>query len=209
MPTIDQIISGLAYIVNEYSLFAILWHAAIYILITALILKKLPTDKLFTLLLCLPLISVAIFAWLAGNPFNTMVFSIAAILIFSFGLRAEKSPVTYSHSVFVIAGILMVIFGLVYPHFIKTDSLIQYLYSSPAGLIPCPTISILIGFALIYNGFNSKAVTVTLIILGLFYGFIGVAKLAVYLDFFLILGAGILLTEFIISPKVTPRTIRS
>jgi hypothetical protein len=195
----EDIINGLQSIVDDNSAFAVIWHCVFYILIAALALKWTPSNKLSGLLTCLPLISVAIFGWLTGNPFNGTVFSIATILMFIFGLKASGQPINYSQFPFIIAGILMITFGLVYPHFIKPDSIIKYLYASPAGLIPCPTLSVLIGFLLLYNGFGSQPITLTLILLGLFYGIFGVLKLRVYLDLFLLFGTLTLLVKYLLS----------
>lgn len=195
----EDIISGLQSIVNDYSAIAILWHVVFYILIAALLAKWEPSNRMFGLFLSLPLLSVAILAWLSGNPFNGSVFSIASILILIFGYKANSQPLNYSQLAFIITGIVMIIFGLVYPHFTNTDSIFKYLYASPLGLIPCPTLSILIGFTLLYNGFGSQSLTLTLIVLGLFYGIFGVLKLAVYLDLFLLFGTVSLLIKYIIS----------
>jgi hypothetical protein len=102
----------------------------------------------------------------------------------------------------MVTGILMIVFGLIYPHFISANSFLKYLYTSPVGLIPCPTLSILIGFLLLYNGFGSQPITITFIAFGLFYGIFGVLKLAVYLDIFLILGSIALLIKHFIPLKV-------
>lgn len=195
----EEIINGLQSIVNDYSTIALIWHAVFYILIAALIAKWEPSNKILGLLISLPLLSVAILAWITGNPFNGTMFSIATILIFIFGLKTNSQPINYSQLTFMIAGILMIIFGLVYPHFINPDSILKYLYASPAGLIPCPTLSVIIGFLLLYNGFGSQPITLTLIVLGLFYGIFGVLKLAVYLDIFLLLGTITLLVKYFLS----------
>ena len=94
---------------------------------------------------------------------------------------------------------MMIIFGLVYPHFIETNSIFRYLYASPVGLIPCPTLSILIGFVLLFNGFGSQSIILAFIVAGLFYGFFGAFKLGVYLDLFLILGTLTLSVKFILA----------
>jgi hypothetical protein len=198
----EDIIAGLQSIVDEYSIFALVWHLFFYLLITALILNWAPSNKLFGLLICLPLISVSIFAWFTGNPFNGTVFSIATILLIILGLKANGQPIHCSQLPFIIAGILMITFGLVYPHFINPDSIIKYLYGSPAGLIPCPTLSVIIGFLLLYNGFGSQPIMLTFIVLGLFYGIFGVLKLAVYLDFFLLAGTVTLLFRYLLSLRI-------
>lgn len=198
MTRTEQILSSLQSIVNDYSLIAIIWHVLFYFLIAALLLKWSPSDKVFGLLLCIPLLSVSLFAWISGNPFNGSLFAIAAILVFIFSLKAPVQSVQTSQFIFVLSGIIMVSFGLVYPHFIKPDSVIGYFYASPAGLIPCPTLSILIGLALIFNGFGSQSISLLLIILGLFYGFFGVFKLKVLVDLFLLAGAIMYLIKYLL-----------
>lgn len=195
----QDIVNGLQSIVDNYQTFAILWHITFYILIGALLFKWEPSNKTFAFLIALPLLSVAVFAWFTGNPFNGLVYSLATILLVFLGMKADSQPVEYSQVPFIIAGVLMITFGLLYPHFISPDNPIRYLYESPVGLIPCPTLSVIIGFLLLYNGFNSQSITLTLIILGLFYGIFGVLKLAVYLDLILLLGSITLLAKYIMT----------
>ena len=201
MPKTQDIINGLHAIANDFTAFAIAWHIIFYLLIAALLTIWKPANKLFVMLICLPLVSVAAFAWLTGNPFNGMLFSIMAILVFIFGLRTSSAPINLSQLPFMLAGILMIIFGLLYPHFTETDSFFRFLYASPGGLIPCPTLSIIIGFALIYNGFGSQPIMLIFIVFGLFYSVFGVLKLGVNLDLFLLFGTIVLLVKYITSLK--------
>jgi hypothetical protein len=202
MPKTEEILHGLQTITNSYSTFAIIWHTVFYLLLAALIARWQPSNKIFAILTCLPLLSVAAFAWLSGNPFNGILFSILAILIIIFGLRASNQPVQTSQYIFMVIGILMIVFGLVYPHFANVDSVFKYLYASPLGLIPCPTLSLIIGFLLLYNGLGSQSLTLTFIVFGLFYGLFGVLKLAVYLDIFLVFGTIALLVKYFIPLKL-------
>jgi len=201
MPKTDEILAGLEGIVNNYSLIAIVWHVVLYAIIVALLARWLPTNKFFVLMMCLPVISVAVMAFMTGNPFNGMLFSILAVLVIIFGMRVSGQPVQTSGLVFMVIGILMIVFGLVYPHFISEGSFVRYLYASPVGLIPCPTLSLLIGFLLLYNGFGSQSVTLTFVIFGLFYGIFGVLKLGVYLDIFLVFGSVSLLVKYFLALK--------
>jgi len=95
----------------------------------------------------------------------------------------------------------MIIFGFVYPHFLNTDTFMKYLYSSPLGLVPCPTLSLLIGIILIFNGSGSNAISITFIIFGLFYGLFGVFKLGVHLDIGLLLGTLTLIVKYVLTIK--------
>jgi hypothetical protein len=199
MPKPQEILNGLQTIVNDYSIFAIIWHIVFYLLIIALIFRWQPSNRLLGTLICIPLLSVAVFAWLTGNPFNGILFAVASILILVFGLKAPTQTISLSQTPFVVIGIIMILFGLIYPHFLKPDSVVEYLYASPAGLIPCPTLSIIIGLALLLSGFTSPSITLTLILIGLFYGVFGVFRLAVYLDLFLFFGTIALLVQYILA----------
>lgn len=95
----------------------------------------------------------------------------------------------------------MIVFGLIYPHFLNTDSLIKYLYASPLGLVPCPTLSLVIGFVLLYNGLRSNSISIAFIVIGLFYGIFGVFKLGVYLDLGLLFGTITLLIKYLVRLK--------
>lgn len=195
----QEIIEGLQAIVNQNIMFSIGWHVAFYALIAALIAKWKPSNELFALLIGLPALSVAFFAWLSGNPFNGSMFSILAILVLIFGLKASNQSVQFSSVPFAVAGVGMILFGLIYPHFIEANSIFKYLYASPVGLIPCPTLSVMIGFLLLFRGFGSSYITLTLIVFGLFYGIFGVLKLAVYLDLFLVAGTITLLAKYFLT----------
>lgn len=201
MPKTQEIISNLESISNDYVAVAVFWHIAFYILLAFLLAKWAPSNKFLSVLLCLPLFSVATFAWIAGNPFNGVLFLAFGILVFIFGLRTSPEPIDKSSMPFMILGMLMIIFGLIYPHFIHADSFIRYFYATPQGLVPCPTLSLLIGFMLLYNGFGSHAMTITFIVFGFFYGIFGVLKLGVHLDIGLILGTGGLLVKYLIMIK--------
>lgn len=205
MTSSELILSGIQTIVTENKSIAIIWHVLFYILFAALMIKWKPANKVLASLLCLPLISVSTLAWISGNPFNGSFFALAAILFFIFGIKAPSNSFRIYQPVFFLPGIIMVIFGMVYPHFIQTASVTTYLYSSPAGIIPCPTLSILIGLALIYGGFGSRSLSLLLIIYGLFYGIFGVLKLRVIIDLFLLFGALMLLIRHLSVRSVTQK----
>lgn len=192
----NEILSGLQQTVDEYSIVAIAWHMVFYVLVIALLLKWKPSGKLLATLFALPLISVAVLAWTSGNPFNGSTFSLLSLLVIIAGLKAPASRIKTTTAVWMIPGVLLVAFGLFYPHFIE-GTLIEFTYRSPVGLIPCPTLSLIIGFMLLYGGFGSKFLKSILICFGLFYGLFGVLKLSVYVDLVLLFGTLVLCMQLI------------
>ena len=96
-------------------------------------------------------------------------------------------------------------FGWVYPLFLESPSLLTYLYAAPTGLIPCPTLSIVIGLTVILSGLGSRLFSLLLGVSGVFYGIFGSARLGVMID--LVLLAGALLILFLaLSNKQIPAT---
>jgi hypothetical protein len=202
MPRSEDILNSLHALANDYRAIAVFWHIISYLLIAFLMLNLDPSNRLFGIILTLPVVSVALFAWISGNPFNGTLFTILAVMFFLFALGSTSNPIGMASWPFLAIGIAMVIFGLVYPHFLETQSFIRYAIASPFGLIPCPTLSVVIGFLLIYNSLGSHLVALTLIIFGLFYGLFGAIKLRVYLDYFLIFGSLVLLVQFILMTRI-------
>jgi hypothetical protein len=75
----------------------------------------------------------------------------------------------------------------------------MYLIAAPMGLIPCPTLSTVIGLTLLFQSFNSTRWTIVLALIGLFYGLFGVVRLHVYIDVILVIGSVLLIIHAFIS----------
>jgi hypothetical protein len=189
MPTPQEILAGLAGTTNDYWLVAAAWHGIFLILIFLLFSGWRPNKKLAGMLLVLPLLSVSVFAFLASNPFNAAVFLILSVILLIIWARFPAETVTLSGSYFLGAGLLMILYAWVYPHFMAEGLTLKYLYAAPMGLIPCPTLSLVIGFTLLFQGFGSKKWVITLVVAGLFYALFGIIRLEVFLDFGLLAGS--------------------
>jgi len=206
MPTPNEILEGLATISNNFTFVSIIWHIIFAVAIAALITGWRPPRRLAAAALAVPLLSVSIFAWIHHNPFNGIVFLLFALLLIIVGLRLPNEKVRAAPAWGFVIGILLVIFGWVYPHFLESGSWFEYLYAAPTGLIPCPTLSISIGFALLANGMSSRAWSLLLAFVGLFYGLFGALRLEVRLDIGLFIGAlTLLILAFTLKPDLPPR----
>ena len=188
MPGPDAILNGLALIANEWRGLAVAWHVA-GLIVGIYALSQRPSQRATAMLVVLPLTSVSALAWWSGNPFNGATFLFLALLMVLAATRMGRQAIAVGHRSWAAAGILLVAFGLIYPHFLVTNSWVSYLYASPFGLIPCPTLAVVAGISLIFDAFGSRLWAASLVVASLAYGIIGVVALGVWIDATLIVGA--------------------
>jgi hypothetical protein len=103
-----------------------------------------PSARLVGHLLIAPLLSVSLVAWLSGNPFNGTVLAVLAATLVGTTARFSNASVRLASRAWVAAGGGFTVFGWTYPHFLRTDSWTTSLYTAPFGLLPCPTLSVVI-----------------------------------------------------------------
>lgn len=193
MPSAAQVLAGLKEIANAGQPLAILWHLILAVVLVVMLMGRRPSMRAAGILFALPLFSVAAAAGFSGNPFNALVFGLVGLGLLVISRGVSRRPVEFSAPWTRIAGTVMLIFGWIYPHFLDTDSVLTYFYAAPLGLIPCPTLSAVIGGALILSSLGSRILSLTLGITGMFYGVTGVWRLGVAIDWFLVAGSTLLL----------------
>lgn len=201
MPSSEQILAGLGAIANAWKPVSILWHGYFAVLVLGLLFGVRPPRRIAGVLLCLPLLSVSALAWLSANPFNGTVFFLAGLILLLIAARHSGEAVIVAPASITFPGILFIVFGWAYPHFLPGGSTMEYLYAAPAGLIPCPTLSLAIGFTLVLGGLGSRSWCLVLVLMSLLYGTIGVAWLGVVIDGVLLLGA-LFLAYVLFSPQL-------
>lgn len=189
MPTSEQILSGLHTIANQWQFIAIFWHIYFAVIAIGLLRGLRPSKRMGGILLALPLLSVSTLAWASANPFNGIVFAVVGVALIGVALRLPDERIFIAPGWAVGAGVLMFLFGWIYPHFLDTSAFLPYFYAAPTGLVPCPTLSIVIGLSLVVGGFDSRAWSLLLGVIGLFYGIFGALRLGVTIDLVLLLGA--------------------
>lgn len=130
-------------------------------------------------------LSVTITGLKYGNPVHALTFAVITVFAL-FELVQGKNDFTIRKTDFqTVLALLFLFIGFWYPEFVKT-SFVRSLLFSPAGIIPCPTLLIILGLlTLAYPNVNKVQYIITLI-MGVFYGFVGVFQLKVYLDIALI-----------------------
>ena len=159
-----------------------------------------PSKRVIGIFLGVPFLSVSSIAWLASNPFNGIVFAFLGIIVIFISAKLPRERVQIAPLWAVIPGIIMFLFGWGYPHFLDSSSFLPYVYSAPTGIIPCPTLSMVIGSALILNGLGSRIVSLMLGISGILFGITGVVQLGVSIDVVLLGSIVILTLAFVKEP---------
>jgi hypothetical protein len=193
MPTPEEILYGLALAANKFIALSITWHVIILVFIILLVSGRKFNQKIVAAGMAISLLSVGFIAVLVSNPFNGIMFALAALVFGVIYLKFKPVPVGCEWDFTSVAGLVMVLFGFIYPHFLDGAPFYKYIYASPLGLIPCPTLSAFIGVTMMLHGFHSKKWMMVAAMIGLFYGIFGVMRLKVYLDVVLIAGALFLL----------------
>ncbi len=205
MPSPADILASLASIANARTALAAGWHVVLAVIVAAVLAGWRPIRRTAAAALSLPLVCVAVLAWLSGNPFNGIVFSLFAILLAVLGLGLTAGRVAPAPGWARIVGASLIAFGWVYPHFLANGTWLEYLYAAPAGLIPCPTLSVLVGLTLLAAGFSSRSYALTLGFLGLFYGAFGAFRLGVTIDIVLLTGSVVLMAFALKMPRPNAR----
>jgi hypothetical protein len=188
MPPSSDLLAGLTQIANEGLAMAVGWHVAIAAVLLSMVMGWRPSRRTTAFGLSLPLFSVAGVAVTFGSFFNAGVFFVVAIAAMVVAASRTQAPIHRPTWHVVVLGAAMVAFGWVYPHFLIDRPLTAYLYAAPVGLVPCPTLALVLGATLLCGGLG-RPWAVVLAATSAFYGLFGVFRLGVFLDLGLLLGA--------------------
>jgi len=197
MPSAETILNGLAAIANDWRWLAITWHLWLAMLTGLLVGGWRPSVRTARWLLCAPLVSVAVLAWLSGNPFNGVMFVGLVAVLGRESFRMSDEPVRLASPAWLARGAALVAFGAVYPHFVQADAPAAYILASPFGLLPCPTLSVVIGSTLVFANLGSRRWSALMLLAAALYGAIGVFRLGVALDWGLFAGAALLVARMV------------
>lgn len=189
MPGPAEIHEGLARVANDGLAVAIAWHVVVAILLGAVALGGWrPSTRLVALATAAPLVSVSLAALVAGNPFNGVLLGLGAVAVAAIASRMAPGPLRLASPAVLALGGLMIGVAWLYPHFLERPVWF-YAFAAPLGLVPCPSLSLVLGVGLCARGFGSRAWSVLVGLLGAFYGVFGVLRLGVWLDAPLVVGA--------------------
>ena len=192
MPSAETILTGLTAIANEWRWLAIVWHVLLGALLVTLFAGWRPSSRVMGYVLVAPLLSVSLMAWVSGNPFNGTVFAMLSATLAGAATRFSNAPVQLGSPAWILPSAVVIVYGWTYPHFLRSGSWTTYLFASPFGIVPCPTLSVVTGLTLVFRTVRSNAWSTTLVVAGLVYGAVGVFRLEVQLDWGLLFAAATL-----------------
>ncbi len=190
MPTPQQILHGLEELANGWRPLAVFWHAYFGALLLSLCLGARPDRRLAGVLLASPLLSVSALAWASANPFNGGFFALSGIASLVIAMRLPGKRARPGPSLGARRGrpSLRVRMG-VPPLSSKPLRFSRTCTRRPQGVVPCPTLSIVIGVSLILNALGSRLWCLVIGLTGIFYAIFGAARLGVSIDVFMLAGA--------------------
>jgi hypothetical protein len=191
MPSAETVLSASSMLANEWRLLAIVWHVLLAALLVEALIGGVTSSRVAGALVAAPFASVSALAWLSSNPVNGTIFAILAVLLVAIASRWRMQIVPADWRPLTLAGGLLLIFGWTYPHFLSGRSW-EYAYAAPFGVLPCPTLSGVIGLSLMFGMHRFMAWSAALAVVGITYGVIGVFWLGVALDYGLLAGAAVL-----------------
>jgi hypothetical protein len=182
MPGSEQILAGLALIANRFLPLAVAWHVVLVLAAAALVLGVRPSNRAAALLLVVPLASVSTLAWTTSSPFNGMTFASISLVLALIGTRVTSTPVARARNWALVLGGSTLVYAWVYLHFLDAHHPALYLIAAPMGLLPCPTLAMVLGAGLCAQGFGSRAWALVTGAAGLFFALFGIVRLGVWLD---------------------------
>lgn len=188
MPPPDSILAGLTHIANSAFWVAVVWHGLLAASLAGLALGWRPRERVATAAMAALAASVAVLAFLFGNPFNGVVFSLLTAGALAVARTRPASRVRPGPAADVAAGAVLLLYAWVYPHFLQGLPPVAYAIGSPLGLLPCPTLSAIVGLTVLQANRFGQGWTAGLAGAGLLYGLIGVFRLGVWLDVGLLAG---------------------
>ena len=129
-----------------------------------------------------------------GNPFHLITFSVILMFFIIFQKKALKENENFATNkqndikdiAIIIISAIFIFLGVFYPEFVEV-SIPQYLLFAPVGIVPCPTLLVILGFFNLTLTKSDKKTEIAFIILTCVYAIIGTFIFKVYLDITLIL----------------------
>jgi hypothetical protein len=196
MKTPEAITSMLQNIANELKIYSAFVHILFVVIIgLGLVIKKIRND-LFSLFVAFLALSATIISIKYRIAPNIIIFAIFFLLIIN-AYVTKKLNFDFKKiaPVNLFFGILGLVFGFWYLHWVESPVWLNALLYSPLGGVNCPTMLTICGFLCLSQKPRSIMLEATVALITVYFGFFGIFRLGAYIDVALIICALFLLVR--------------
>jgi hypothetical protein len=181
MKTPEEIIKTLTRVTSELTLFSAFVHVIFIAVVTAGLLFKKIRNVLFFLFIAFLSLSATIISIKYMILPNILLFATIFILIITAYLRKELNfEFEEMGIVNKYFGIIGMIFGFWYLHWVETPVWLNALLYSPLGSINCPTLLTICAFLCLTEKPRSVMLESVAALITLYFGFFGIFRLGAY-----------------------------
>lgn len=186
--TPEEIVRGLGYISGEAKYYSVFVHILFLVVIGLGLLVKQIRNTLFSLFIAFLALSATVIAVKYEIVPNILMFGMLFVLIvhayvtksLNFDLQDIPMPD-------ILFGILGLVFGFWYLHWVDSPIWLNALLYSPLGVLNCPTLMMICGFLILSGKPRSAMLEIVVAVATLYFGFFGILRLEAYVDVVLVL----------------------
>jgi hypothetical protein len=157
-------------------------------------------NVLFSLFIAFLSLSAMVVAVVYAIAPNVIIFGMFFVLIVRAWLdRKLNFDLGNAPPIDLLFGVLGLVFGFWYLHWVESPVWLNALFSSPLGIVNCPTMVAVCGFLCLTRKPRAALLEATVGIVTLYFGFFGIFRLGTYVDVTLVLCALFLIVRLIAS----------
>jgi len=190
MKTPEEITKLLTRVTSELALFSAFVHGIFLAVITVGLIFKKTRNFLFFLFITFLALSATVVSIKYMILPNILIFATILILIINAYLKKELNfELKEIEPVSKYFGIIGLIFGFWYLHWVEMPVWLNALLYSPLGSINCPTLLTICAFLCLTEKPRSVMLEIAAALITLYFGFFGIFRLGAYVDVILIICA--------------------
>lgn len=190
MKTPEEITITLQNVSRAVQSYSLLIHILfVVVILLGLFIKKI-RNILFSMFIAFLSLSVTFISVKYMIIPNIIIFGMFFVLIVHAYLEKNLNfDFKNSMPINLVFGILGLVFGFWYLHWVDSPILLNALIFSPIGTLNCPTMVTICGFLCLSKKPRSTILEVTVALITLYFGFFGIFRLGAYIDVVLIICA--------------------
>ena len=194
--TPQQITEMLVEVTSNLQIYFMIVHIVMILsIIVGSLVPKFRNQIFFIFVLYLSLSATVISAIFLIIP-NIILFGlVSTLLVLAFRQNKLKFTFKNLNLLDIIFGLIGIIFGFWYLHWVEDPVWLNALLYSPLGGVNCPTLVMISGFICFTKKPRLNVLEITLGALTLYFGFFGIFRLQAYVDITLVLCGGYLLVR--------------